>query len=373
MERYDVCVQGGGIVGRSLALALSRHGLAVALQEAEPSAPRGADVRTYALNAASVALLQGLRVWDALPAGAATPVHDMHVMGDAGAAIDFSAYAQRVRELAWIVDAGALEVELGNALRFAPHVTSVAPGTPVTASLRAIAEGRASPSRAALGVAVERHDYGHSAIAARLVAGEPHRQRAQQWFRAPDVLALLPFDRPQAGRSYGLVWSLPAERARELMAASDADFERALGDATAGACGGLALGSARASWPLLRARAERWCGDGWVLVGDAAHVVHPLAGQGLNLGLADVAVLTRVLAGREAWRTPGDARLLRRYERERAAPTLAMAGLTDALWQLFATPAAPLRELRNRGLALVNHVAPVKRWLTARALDLPAR
>ena len=373
MERYDVCVQGGGIVGRTLALALSRHGLSVALQEAEPAPARGADVRTYALNAASVALLQSLRVWDALPAGAATPVHDMHVMGDAaGAVLDFSAYAQRVRELAWIVDAGALEVELGNAVRFAPHVTRVAPGEPVPASLHAIAEGRASPSRDALGIVVDRHDYGQTAIAARLVAGEPHRQRALQWFRAPDVLALLPFDRPEPGRSYGLVWSLPAARARELMAAEDADFERALNDATGGAGGGLALTGARGAWPLAWARAERWCGDGWVLVGDAAHVVHPLAGQGLNLGLGDVAALTRLLAGREPWRSPGDARLLRRYERERAVPTLAMGGLVDGLWQLFASPAPPLRELRNRGLTLVNHLAPLKRWLSARALDLPS-
>ncbi|MGE5117154.1 MAG: FAD-dependent monooxygenase, partial [Betaproteobacteria bacterium] len=117
---------------------------------------------------------------------------------------------------------------------------------------------------------------------------------------------------------------------------------------------------------------ERWCGDGWVLVGDAAHVVHPLAGQGLNLGLGDVAALTRLLAGREPWRSPGDARLLRRYERERAVPTLAMGGLVDGLWQLFASPAPPLRELRNRGLTLVNHLAPLKRWLSARALDLPS-
>jgi 2-polyprenyl-6-methoxyphenol hydroxylase-like FAD-dependent oxidoreductase len=105
-----------------------------------------------------------------------------------------------------------------------------------------------------------------------------------------------------------------------------------------------------------------------VLLGDAAHVVHPLAGQGLNLGFADVATLCRVLAEREPWRDIGDAKLLRRYERERAAPTLAMGGLTDALEQLFASPGLPLRELRNRGLTLVDHLSPLKRWLTARAL-----
>jgi ubiquinone biosynthesis UbiH/UbiF/VisC/COQ6 family hydroxylase len=370
MKRFDVCVRGGGIVGRSLALALSRQGLPVALQEAPARTARGPDVRTYALNAASVELLQSLRVWSGLPAGSATPVYDMHVSGDApGAAIDFSAYTQRVGELAWIVDAAALEAELGDALRFAPHVSAVPQGEAVEASLVAIAEGQASPAREALGIGMARHDYGQSAIAARLVAGEPHRGRALQWFRGPDVLALLPFDRPEPGRSYGLVWSLPAARAAELMALPAADFERALNEATGAAGGGLVLGSERAAWPLAFARAERCSGEGVVLVGDAAHVVHPLAGQGLNLGLGDVIALARVLAEREPWRAPGDAKLLRRYVRARAAPTFAMGGLTDALWQLFASDAPGARELRNRGLTLVNHLSPLKRWLTARALD----
>ena len=370
MKRFDVRVCGTGIVGRSLALALARLGLAVALQEGAPAAaPRGEDVRTYALNAASVELLQRLRVWDALPPGSATPVYDIHVAGDARAAeLDFSAYAQRVRELAWIVDAAALEAVLADAVRFAPHVTLLAADEPAEASLVAIAEGRASAAREALGIRVERHDYGQTAIAARLVAEAPHRGRALQWFRAPDVLALLPFDRPEPGRSYGLVWSLPAARAAELMALPQAEFEQALDQATGRAAGALRLASARAAWPLAYARAERWCGEGHVLLGDAAHVVHPLAGQGLNLGLGDVIALARVLAEREPWRAPGDARLLRRYAREREAPTVAMGRLTDGLWQLFASSAPGVRELRNRGLTLVNHLTPLKRWLAARAL-----
>jgi 2-polyprenyl-6-methoxyphenol hydroxylase-like FAD-dependent oxidoreductase len=116
------------------------------------------------------------------------------------------------------------------------------------------------------------------------------------------------------------------------------------------------------------ARAEAWCGPGWVLLGDAAHVVHPLAGQGLNLGLADVAALTQVLSRRETWRSLGDARLLRRYERQRMTPTLAMGQLTDGLLRLFSHEQPALRELRNRGMTLVNHLPPLKRWLTSRAL-----
>ena len=375
MKHVDVLVRGAGIVGQSLALSLARLGLQVGLRPEEPRAkadPAAPDVRAYALNASSVALLKSLKVWDALPAHAATPVYDMHVQGDAeGAAIAFSAWEQRSGELAWIVDAPVLERELGAALRFSPHVhvLSAAQADHVKADLVALCEGKASATRAALGVRFERHDYGHSAIAARLVASTPHQGTARQWFRAPDVLALLPFDAPEPQRSYALVWSLPRERCAELMALSDEDFAAALMAATRGEAGDLLLASARAEWPLAIAQASAWSGPGWVLLGDAAHLVHPLAGQGLNLGLADVAALTRVVESREPWRPLSDEKLLRRYVRARALPTWAMGRVTDGLLQLFSHEAPAARELRNRGLGLVNRLTPIKRWLTARALD----
>jgi len=372
MKHVDVLVRGAGTVGQSLALSLARLGLQAGLRADEPRPDAVPDVRAYALNAASVALLKSLKVWDALPAHAATPVYDMHVQGDAqGSAIDFSAWEQRTGELAWIVDAPVLERELGAAVRFSPHVHRLSPAEAdaVRADLVALCEGKASASRAALGVRFERHDYGHSAIAARLVASQPHQGVARQWFRAPDVLALLPFDSPEPQRSYALVWSLPRERCAELMALDETDFAAALMAATNGEAGALALASPRAEWPLAIASASAWCGPGWVLLGDAAHLVHPLAGQGLNLGLADVAALARVLEGREPWRCLGDERLLRRYVRERALPTWAMGRMTDGLLHLFAQPSPAVRELRNRGLDLVNHLTPLKRWLTARALD----
>jgi len=201
------------------------------------------------------------------------------------------------------------------------------------------------------------------------VSDQPHAGLARQWFRSPDVLALLPLDRPEPARSLALVWSVPDAQADVLLALPPAAFEQTLDDATAGAAGTLRLASERAAWPLSIARAEPVCGPGWVLVGDAAHVVHPLAGQGLNLGFADVAALAAVLAGREAWRPLGDEKLLRRYARERALPTRAMGQLTDTLLHLFASQNAAVRELRNRGLSLVNHLSPLKRLLTSRALE----
>jgi ubiquinone biosynthesis UbiH/UbiF/VisC/COQ6 family hydroxylase len=363
----DVLVRGTGPVGACLALALSRQGLAVALQGAgETPPPQRPDLRTFALNAASVELLRELKVWDALPEDARCAVYDMHVEGDAGgSALDFSAWSQGREVLAWIVDAGELERVLAAAVSFAPHVQRVGEGQAVEAPLLALAEGRDSATRQRLGVSMPLQRYGQSAVAARLQSDTAHAGVARQWFRSPDVLALLPFDRPAAGRSYGLVWSLPEARADELMALPPAAFEQALADATGGAAGTLLLDGERAAWPLALARAEPIFGPGWVLLGDAAHVVHPLAGQGLNLGLGDVRSLVRVIAAREPWRSLGDPRLLQRHARERALPTLAMGQLTDGLLQLFASDAPVLRELRNRGLSLVNSLPPLKRWLAS--------
>jgi 2-polyprenyl-6-methoxyphenol hydroxylase-like FAD-dependent oxidoreductase len=368
MNRIDVRILGTGIVSRALALTLARLGLHVALQaRPAPQADAAPDLRAYALNPASVALLAGLKVWDALPTDARTEVQDMKVAGDApGAQIEFSAWAQAVPALAWIVDAAALEDTLEAAVRFAPGVSLQA--QPAPAPLTLIAEGKASAERERLGVHFVRHAYGHSAVAARLVADRPHAGVARQWFRAPDVLALLPFDRPQTGRSYGLVWSLPEAQARHWLAAPSDEFEAALNEASGGSAGQLHLVGERAAWPLAIGCASALSGPGWALLGDAAHVVHPLAGQGLNLGLADVAALAEVLRDRESWRSLGDADLLRRYARRRSGPTWAMAQATDGLWQLFGRDHAGLRELRNRGLSLVNQCPPLKRWLVGRAL-----
>ncbi|MGC4062225.1 MAG: FAD-dependent monooxygenase [Aquabacterium sp.] len=383
MTGFDVCVSGSGAVAMSLALALSAEGWRVAWARAPESAKsQQADVRTYALNARAIKLLERLRVWPALKEWS-SPVSEMDVRGDEGGALSFSAWQQCVSELAWIVDAAALERLLGEALRFAPRVEVVPPvseqGAPVQAALLAVCEGKQSSTRAALGVEFARQDYGHWGVAARLKAGEPHHGVARQWFRSPDVLALLPFNQPEPGASYGLVWSVPKARAEHLLTLAPADFEQELHDAlllsdpsAPAKVGPLSLASPVAAWPLALAQARRWTGPGWVLLGDAAHQVHPLAGQGLNLGLADVDTLVEVLKQArttEPWRTPGDERTLRRYARQREWPTKAMAGLTDGLLHLFADERPPVKDLRNAGMALVQRLGPVKRWLIGHALD----
>jgi ubiquinone biosynthesis UbiH/UbiF/VisC/COQ6 family hydroxylase len=371
-EPHDVLVRGDGAVGLAAALALAHQGRRVALLGTAARNARGPDLRAWALNAASVALLRSLKVWDALPAAARTPVHDMHVAGDDGAAaLSFSAWKQGVAELAWIVDAGALEAALAAAAAFAPGLQRVQGAVP--AALTVLAEGRDATSRAERGVQWQSLPYGQQAIAARLASSEAHGNLARQWFRSPDVLALLPLDTPAAGHGHGLVWSLPEARAQALLALDTPAFEAELMAATGGAAGPLRLVSERAAWPLALGQASSVHGAGWVLVGDAAHVVHPLAGQGLNLGLADVAALVALLAERdrdEPWRPLGDERLLGRWARERRLPNQAMASLTDGLLHLFAHPSPWVRSLRNHGLALVDRIAPLKSRLTAQALGL---
>jgi 2-polyprenyl-6-methoxyphenol hydroxylase-like FAD-dependent oxidoreductase len=364
----DVCIRGAGIVGRTLALLLARDRLRVGLvREHAPASGAMSDVRAYALNASSRELLETLRAW---PDDAhATPVMGMQVHGDQGGHVTFDAVEQAVPALAWIVDVQALQERLADALRYQPLAEWL--DHPQPAALTVICEGKASLTRAEFGVQYRATPYPQRAIACRIHCEKPHAQVARQWFANGEILAFLPLGGSKPGtegNSVAVVWSVQEHRAPHLLALDAEAFQAELEAASHQALGKLSLASERAAWPLQLARADRWCGPGWVLAGDAAHTVHPLAGQGLNLGLADARELGAVLHEREYWRSVGDEKLLRRYERARKADVLAMAGATDGLQQLFAQGAGPWTLLRNWGMTGFDRSGPLKNWVARQAM-----
>lgn len=371
---FDICIRGAGIVGRSLALHLAARQLRVALVADDghtppPSSSNAAnpDVRAYALNQASRQLLESVRCWPGEQD--ATPVLAMQVQGDDGGQVAFTATDQGTDALNWIVDVPALQARLTEAVGFQPLIELF--DAPPPAALTVICEGKASSTREEWGVEWDVTRYDQWALAARVQCEQPHAQIARQWFSQSGILAFLPLGGPQ-GNLCALVWSVSPERAQFLQAAPEEDFCRELEAASQGVLGAITLTSTRGVWPLQQALAQRWSGvssqGAWVLAGDAAHNVHPLAGQGLNLGLADVAELVRVLNARPYWRSVGDPRLLRQYERARKADFAVIGQAGDALQQLFANPHPALQALRNWGMNQFEQSGPIKQWVARRAM-----
>ena len=370
-QTFDICIRGDGIVGRTLALLLARQNLRVGLVT-QPSTIK-LDVRTYSINSASRDILSSVRCWpDALHA---TPVMDMQVWGDDGGNVRFE--SPTPDGLTWIVDVPVLEAQLGEALRYQHNITLI--DAPHVAQLTVICEGRNSHTRQELQVETEVLPYQQTAVATRIHASTAHGQKAMQWFAHPanglEILALLPLGGAR-GDTFGVVWSLPPVRAQELMALNDESFTSALQDASHGAAGSFELISERTTWPLQLAHVKQWAGtfaDGgaWVLAGDAAHSIHPLAGLGLNLGIADAMELAQVLQARqgtEYWRSVGDRYFLRRYERARKAGILPAWAACDGLQRLFDHPHTSVQALRNWGMNSFDALSPLKQWTMQQAM-----
>jgi ubiquinone biosynthesis UbiH/UbiF/VisC/COQ6 family hydroxylase len=382
---FDVLIVGSGLVGAALARAL--HGLHVALlaqSRPAPAASDGFDPRVYAISPGNAAFLSQIGAWGSIPAGRLTPVHAMRVYGDDGRSlIEFDAWEAGVEELAWIVEDALLQEALWRDLEARQGVRVFVPaecerletsteratlvlrcGRTLPAKLVIGADGAQSFVRARMAIGCDERGYGQSAVVANFACERPHRNVAWQWFQGGPVLALLPLP----GDHVSMVWSTDEEHAARLLALDAPSLCGEVAAAARGALGELSLVTAPRGFPLRRLAARRLVAQRAALVGDAAHVLHPLAGQGANLGFQDVRELAAVLTAREAWRDAGDSRLLRRYERARAEAILAMRATVHGLYWLFDARSSALARLRNAGLSITDRLPLIKNLLMRRAM-----
>jgi ubiquinone biosynthesis UbiH/UbiF/VisC/COQ6 family hydroxylase len=370
----DLIVVGGGPVGASLARAA--RSLSLVLLAPERRVPRdyeGFDARVYALSPGNV---QFLRELGGMPLAQATPVHAMRIFGDDRSCIALDAYRAGVPELAWIVEDRLLQdalwrdlqAEVGTPenleVRADGVVLRLTDGRTFSARLVVGADGARSFVRNHAGIEASDKPYGQSAVVANFRCEHEHRHTAYQWFQGGPVLALLPL----ADRHVSMVWSLPAAEAERIGALDGESLCREVEAASHRALGQLALVTAPRSYPLRRLSARRMVVPRIALAGDAAHVIHPLAGQGLNLGLQDARELAQLLAQPGSLRDPGQPRLLRRYERARAEPILSMDATVSGLFALFGTHGRFAGRLRNAGLNLTDRLPVLKNLLIRRAL-----
>jgi len=383
---FDVAVVGAGVAGLATALGAAQLGLEVALVGPDarsfmPSEGAPFDARIYALAPSSVSLLERLKVWPRMTAGRVQVVARMRVFGDAGNELTFDAYQAALERLASIVEEGELARVLAAACSYAPGIARMRAsftrlqrdaegaridlddGSAIGARLVVGADGARSALRAAAGINADEIPYRQTALVANFSCREPHQGVAFQWFCDEGVVALLPLP----GDHVSLVWSAPESLATELRALEPVAFALRVTARTQAIVGDLTLRGDVQAFPLRVIRVDRLVEDRIALVGDAAHVVHPLAGQGLNLGLQDVSELLRVLAAREEFRDPGDIVLLRRYARVRAEAIGLMRFTTDGLARLFGTDDALVRRLRNAGLSIVDRLTPLKNALIRHA------
>jgi len=387
MRSFDVAVIGGGIVGASVALALRGADVSVAWIEPQahvaPARASEWDNRIYALTPGNAEWLTQLGVWQRVPQERVAPVETMRIFGDRPQGyLEFDTYSAGLRELAFIVENSAVLHALWEALEGAEHVSALRPatcaevrwdqdravlgladGSELQAQLVVGADGADSWVRREAGIPSRIYDYHQVGVVANFECARPHDGTAFQWFRADGVLALLPLP----GNRTSMVWSTATEHAHELTRLTPDDLAATVENASAGVLGTLRLITPAAGFPLKRQRVARLVEPRAALVGDAAHNVHPLAGQGLNLGLRDVRALSAVLASRGPVSDCGDYCLLRRYERARREDILALELTTDGLQKLFANPAVWLAGLRNFGLSLVNRQPPLKNLLIRHA------
>jgi 2-octaprenylphenol hydroxylase len=395
-RHVDAAVVGRGAVGAAAALGLAQAGLKVALigpATAPQSADPSWDPRVFALSPASRALLESLRLWDALDASRMAPVYDMRVHAGASTTapqLHLDAYRGQVPALAWIIENRNLQGTLDAALRFSSvqtfdervaglDITASGPagrarlsfesGSSLSARFVVAADGVDSSLRTLAGMQARLTDYQQTALVANFDCSLPHADTAWQWMdESLGILALLPLPAGEQPGRVSIVWSAPQALADELLALSPEALAERVSQATDAAMGILTPISPVRSFPLRGVRVPRLISDRLVLVGDAAHAVHPLAGQGMNLGFGDVAELLRVVRARELIRDWGDPLLWRRYERARRGAVDGLQGVIDGLHRLFGPVPAPVAMIRDLGWRAVAASPWARRKLVAQAV-----
>ena len=398
---YDVVIIGAGIAGTALAAALLGTRLRIALVEARPlPSPADAfqdvesfDSRVSAITPASQRLLESWQVWPSIVAQRACPYQHMHVWDAEGTgAIDFDAAELDEPRLGHIVENRVLITALLARVESEPQIHVLNParvqslsfegtalpqveledGKRISCSLLVGADGALSQVRSLAGFKTREWDYGHHALVCTVETELPHAGTAYQRFLDTGPLAFLPLPEVRGRHFCSIVWSVESDLAQQLLGMDEQAFMAALGQAFERRLGRLLAVSQRLGFPLRQRHATDYVQAGIALVGDAAHTIHPLAGQGINLGLQDVAVLAQELRRalqREA--EPGALDVLQRYQRQRKGENLMMMAAMDTFKRLFTQQQLPLRWLRNTGMTMVGQAGPLKRRLMRHAMGIP--
>jgi len=384
---FDVVIIGGGLVGVSFALALRVSGLKVALIEARDSRENSndTDCRVYTVSPGSVKFLESMGVWKKLDQSRVSVVQEMRVFGnDNKSSLSFEAYRHGFAHLAHIVEHRNLQNTLNNLIQSDTGLSVYSPAQPLSINstpghveinisngdvlrsrLLVGADGADSWVRRQTGFISRVHPYRQTAIVANLSTEKSHNDTAWQWFRTDGVLALL----PRAKNKVSLVWSIDDGLAQSLTAMPARALAQKIENASQGMLGKLHLESKTLTFPLRLLRLDHVVKPRIALIGDAAHNIHPLAGQGVNLGFQDARALANCLLNKHPQQDCGDYFLLRQYERKRKTDTLALQLLTDNLQKLFNSSTPELARVCNFGLKFTDHLPYIKNLFVRYALN----
>lgn len=382
---FDLIIVGAGLAGASLAAALRSSRLRIAVIESHaPRQPEGWDARIYAISPTNADFLSEIGAWQHLDPARIAPVYDMHICGDAGGRLDFSAYDCGLGELAWIVESSLMQRELWETIKRQHNLTLMCPARPaaltvdaaaatltlddgrkLTASLVVAADGARSWVREQAGIDVKTTPYEEKGVVANFRCDKPHRNTAFQWFRHDGILAYLPL--PE--QMISIVWSAPDDIADELVALDARSLCDRVAEAGEHQLGALELVTPAVGFPLRLMRIAQPTAPRVALIGDAAHAIHPLSGHGINLGYQDARTLAELLGPLPAWRDPGEPALLAAYARARAEETTLLQSTTHALNRLFKPDNTVLSTVRNLGLNLTNQLPVLRNTLVRYAVS----